>query len=353
MPDLKSSVVDQTRFLVARGLLQLPLNWQVKLSGSRPVRVDGQTLHPELQLLLALRERMGATSLSMFSPEKGREAMRREARAFEGPRPWVRRVDELELELEGRTLRARLYHSTKAMAPLLLFFHGGGFVMGDLDTHDTVCRRLCQDAEVHVLSVDYRLAPEFPFPRPVEDACDSFRWAVRNAELLGTRPEWIAVGGDSAGASLATVVGQRAKRECEQAPVAQLLLYPALDRTVRRPSVDLFAEGFFLTRADVEWFAEQYIGNADPLDERASPLLVKDLSGLPPALVVTAGFDPLRDEGEEYAHRLKSARNRVELRRYDRLIHGFANLTGLSPACREAMADVADLFRGLIEENSR
>lgn len=250
-------------------------------------------------------------------------------------------------------MQARQYHAPRKEAPLLVYFHGGGFVLGDLDTHDSVCRRLSQDAELHVLSVAYRLAPEFAFPSAVEDACEAFAWAVTNAERLGTRRDQIAVGGDSAGANLATVVAQLAKKTGGPAPIAQLLLYPALDRTVPRPSLELFAKGFFLTRADVEWFTAHYLGKTDPADERASPLCARDVTGIAPAVVVTAGFDPLRDEGEEYAHKLEAAGVPVVLRRYERLIHGFANMSGVSPACREATAEVADLFRETVDRAER
>jgi acetyl esterase len=205
---------------------------------------------------------------------------------------------------------------------------------------------------VHVLAVEYRLAPEAPYPAALEDALAAFAWACAQAGALGADPACIAVGGDSAGGNLAAVVAQVTARSGGPVPAAQLLLYPVLDRSTERASLGHFAEGFFLTREEISWYQQHYTGGRSPEDPRISPLRAHDLSGLPPAVVVTAGFDPLRDEGEAYAHALAQAGSRVTLRRFDGLIHGFANMGGLSPACRAAVIEVAGMLKATLENRT-
>jgi acetyl esterase len=212
-------------------------------------------------------------------------------------------------------------------SPLLVFFHGGGWVIGTRASHDNAVRFLAKHAGVRVLSIEYRLAPEFPFPAAAEDALAAFEYAVAKAGDLGADPARIAVGGDSAGGNLAAVTAQQAVRRGGPAPAFQLLIYPATDFAQRYRSQDLFAEDLFLT------------------DPRLSPLRAADLSGLPPALVVTAGFDPLRDEGEAYAKKLAEAGVDVALRRHEDLIHGFINFTGVGSRFREALAEMAGALR--------
>jgi acetyl esterase len=338
---------------VARTLLRLPPSLQYLLSGRPRVERDGLTLHPEVQLLLALRERMGAVAMSSLSPEETRRRASREALIHTGEPIEVGTVRTLVLEAATGPLQARHYAplNRETPRPLLVFFHGGGFVLGDLDTHDTTCRLLCRHADLHVLSVEYRLAPEHPFPAAPEDVMAAYTWACAHAPELGADAARVAVGGDSAGGNLAAVLCQLAVRNGLPAPALQLLLYPAVDRTVERPSQGLFAEGFFLTRTDITWFHEQYTGTScDRSDPRISPLLCRELSGLPPALVVTAGFDPLRDEGEAYAQALQRAGTPATLRRFDGLIHGFANMGGVSRACRDAMVEIASMLREQLDE---
>lgn len=345
------TLAERLEHRVARALLRLPPKLQVFLSGRPPVQRDGLTLNPELQLLLALRERMGARDMTAFPPEEGRRRLRREALVHAGEPIPVGAVRELVLDAATGPLQARHYvpESSGAPQPLLVFLHGGGFVLGDLDTHDPLCRLLCRHANVHVLSVAYRLAPEHPFPAGLDDAMAAFAWASAHARELGADPTRIAVGGDSAGGNLSAVVSQLTVQKGLPAPVVQLLLYPAVDRTTNRASLELFAEGLFLTRADIAWFHQQYNSASDHSDPRISPLLSTDLSGLPPALVITAGFDPLRDEGEAYAHALQRAGTPVTLRRCDGFIHGFANMGGVSPACRAVVVEIACLLRDQLD----
>ena len=219
-------------------------------------------------------------------------------------------------------------------------------MIGDLDTHDGACRFLAADSGRHVLSIDYRLAPEHPFPAAVEDASRPSPGLCEHAAELGADPARIAVGGDSAGGNLAAVTCHLARDSGGPRPAMQLLIYPATDADDVYPSRRLFAEGFLLTRADMDWFEEHYLPDpASRDDPRVSVLSAENLSGLPPAYVVTAGFDPLRDEGEAYAERMREAGVQVALRRHAGLVHSFANLTAVSRSARAAMLEAAGALR--------
>ena len=260
------------------------------------------------------------------------------------------RIDELEIPTAAGPLRARHYVPPGipggTAPPLLVFYHGGGWVIGDLDTHDGVCRFLAAAAGVAVLSVDYRLAPEHPFPAPTEDAWAAFAWAAENAATLGADPARIAVGGDSAGGNMAAVVCRRARDEDGPVPAMQLLIYPVTDSAEDPRSRLLFADGFLLTKADMDHFEGFYVGPGTDIDHPdISILKAPDLSGLAPAYVATAGFDPLRDEGEAYAIRMREEGTRVALRRYPGLIHGFANEAEISRSSRAAMFEIAGALR--------
>ncbi len=345
---------DRVEGALARAIFSLPPGVQRKMAGGAPVVVDGLTLHPEMQLMLALRERLGGGRMTDGPVDDARRRFRRDCLVHQGGRVDVDGARDVVLVGPERALRARHYRSgARRPAPLLVFFHGGGFVLGDIDTHDGVCRALCRHAGVDVLSVDYRLAPEAPFPAALADARQALRWAFDNAAALGVDPERIAVGGDSAGAHLTAVAVQDAVRDGEAVPAAQLLLYPPTCRRRVRPSLELFARGFLLERADIDAFERHYSGHVGGGDLRLQPLDALGALGerrgrMPRTVVVTAGFDPLRDEGEEYARALAEAGVDATLRRYDSLVHGFANLAGISPACRAALVDTARLLEGAL-----
>jgi acetyl esterase len=336
---------------VARALLSLPPAAQVRLSGSPPVQIDGDTLAPETQLMLAIMERRGEAPVETVTPEQARAARRRQAALYGGEPEAVGAVRDLDLDVHVR-LRARHYAPAEPGGPhpVLVFFHGGGFVFGDLETHDGLCRLLCAHAGVHVLAVDYRLAPEHPFPAPVHDASAALAWTHANAAELGADPSRIGVCGDSAGGNLATVACQLALGAGGPGAALQLLIYPVTDFTGRRRSRELFGEGFFLTNERMDWFDAQYLGAAreHAADPRASPLLAANLRGLPPALVVTASFDPLRDEAEEYARALSSAGVPTTLRRFPGMIHGFVSAAGVSRACHDAVVEIAGMTRAML-----
>jgi acetyl esterase len=316
----------------------------------QPPRLDGQELAADIHTLLQLAKLSGETSLV-----EGRTVEQARAENLEGvpvvcgpPRPMAR-AEGVAIPGPAGTIPARLYVALGAPRPpqpLLVYFHGGGWVIGDLETHDGLCRFLAAHSGCRVLSVDYRLAPEDPFPAPIEDAFAAFSWAAENAAELGADPSRIAVGGDSAGGNLSAAVCLLARDAGAAQPAMQLLLYPVTDSVGGHASRDTFAEGFLLTRNDMDWFEGHYIPNGcEPGDRRISMMRADDLSGLAPAFVTTAGFDPLRDEGEIYATRMREAGVRVVLRRYPELIHGFANLTAICPSARSAMLEVAGALR--------
>ena len=316
---------------------------------SEPVVRDGLTLDPELQAVLLIREQWGLPPITDLPLAEMRERTRQEAMVAAGEPEPVGSVSDLVVPGADGDLAARLYvpsaedEPASGVGPLLVFFHGGGFVFGDLDTHDGVCRVLCRYAGVRVLAIDYRLAPENKYPAAVEDARAVLDWVVAHADELGADPARVAVGGDSAGGHLAAVVSQFAARDGGSAPALQVLLYPPMDRPGSYPSKELFADGFFLTQREIDFFEAAYSGGVDddPADARRHPM-VGDLARLAPAIVVTAGFDPLRDEGEAYAAALWAGGTPVELRRYPSLIHGFANMIGFSRAARDALVEIAE-----------
>jgi acetyl esterase len=337
--------------LGARALDALPPKLQVRLSGRPPIVVDGQTLDPGVQLMLAIRDRLGEPPADRLSVADARAFTVYEARLAAGRRTEVKGVHELTVPGATGPLRARLYQTPEPAPgphPLLVFIHGGGFVVGDLDTHDHPCRVLCRHAGVHVLSIEYRLGPEHPFPHYHDDVLASWRWAAEHAAELGADPARVAVGGDSAGGTLSIDVARAGAAGDVPAPALQVLLYPATDATERARSYELFADGFFLTTALIDWYtSHHWPEGADQRDPRRSPLLVEDLSGQAPAIVVTAGFDPLRDEGEAYARRLREAGVPVVLRRFESLFHGFINV-GINRTSRAALTEVAGMVRALL-----
>jgi acetyl esterase len=322
-----------------RTLYALPRSVRRRIAGP-PVFRDGQRLSLDAQLIIRVADRATAP-LSAGTPAHARLELARSV-AILTRRP-TDRVDTRDLSIPNgpRTIPARLYtpDGLPSGSPLLVFYHGGGFVLGSIATHEPVCRYLAARAQVRVLSVDYRLAPEHPFPAAVEDGIAAFDYAVRNAEALGADPAAVAVGGDSAGGNLAASVSIGAAPGAK--PRFALLFYPATDLTTRFPSKDLFAEGFLLTDDDITWFTDQYVHPDARHDPRVSVLLAEDLADFPATYLVTAGFDPLRDEGEAFADRLAEAGVPVAVRRHADLIHGFASFVELGGRFREALAEAA------------
>jgi acetyl esterase len=319
----------------------------------KSVRLDGLTLDPEIQMLLLLRKLRGGGTLRATTPERAREQMRAEVMQFKFTPVAVGAVREFGIPGAIGPLPARHYSplETSGPRPLLVYFHGGGYVAGDLDTHDACCRVLCRHGGMHVLSVAYRLAPEHPFPAAIDDASSAFTWAFENAAMLGADPGRVAIGGDSAGGNLSAVYSAFAERNGTPRPRLQVLIYPVADRSVDRPSVGFFREGFLLEHADMKWYDGHYFNGTDVLrtDPRVSPIFADTLATACPALIFTAGFDPLRDEGEAYGTALRAAGGRADVRRFDGMVHGFVNMVDVSPVARRAMIEIAEAVRRALE----
>jgi acetyl esterase len=318
-------------------------------------------LDPHIDGMLALLDVLGRSRLDLTSPDAARRSMRQatvDVRLLDGGVP-VGHVRDDRLRGPRGPVAVRTYHPggrRSVRRPTIVTFHGGGFVLGDLDTHDTLSRWLCREVDAVVVSVDYRLAPEDPFPAAVEDASAAARWAADHIDRLGGDPDRLVVAGDSAGGNLAAVVAQSWAEEVtrERPPLAaQVLLYPVVDLEdddgTRYPSRVEFGDELLLTGDDMRWFADHYLGEAeDRRDPRLSPINGA-LEGLPPTVLVTAEFDPLRDEAEAYATALEAAGVPVRHRRFAGLIHGFAAFSALSPACAAAMEDTCALVREVLD----
>lgn len=333
-----------------RALPHIPRSVKRLLLGGRSVVVDGNTLDTTLQLMLFGQNALGLGSLILDQDvPTARALLRMLTDGFHQGIP-VASVRNLVIPGPAGVIPARHYRPVNGDgAPLLVFYHGGAMVVGDLETHDDACRLICRDGGLHVLSVDYRLAPEHKAPASVDDAFAAFNWALDNATELGADPRRVAVGGDSAGANLAAVVSLRARDRDRDGrlPSLQVLFYPVTDWGAQTRSRALFGDGFFLTSGDLKFGFEKYLVGADvdAADPQVSPLLAEDLSGLPPALVLTAGFDPLRDEGRQYADALRMAGVQVDHREFDSLIHGFINFFPVGGDSATAAAESISALR--------
>jgi acetyl esterase len=314
----------------------LPQPVQRRLAG-RPVSLDGNTLATDLQLLLRLQRVVRRPDPATVPVARGRALVRETALALGGQQPvgYVR-------TLRVADLPARLYVPVGAptTGPLLVFFHGGGFWAGDLDSHDAACRFLCREAGVRVLSVEYRQGPEHPFPAAHDDALAAYRWTVEHAGEVGADLERLGVGGDSAGGNLAAHVAVEAARQGWPCAV-QLLVYPATLSRRDTESSRLFAHGFYLTEEFMDRATLLYARSTPPDEPRLAPSFAQLPAGLAPALVYTAGFDPLRDEGEAYADKLRAAGVEVLAHRFADQIHAFLNIVGVPGTSRSAVRRIA------------
>jgi len=300
-------------------------------------------LHPQTRALLDLIEQRGVPPTHTLSPGDAREFYRERRFATQPPAEAVGKVQDLLAAGPHGPIPLRLYRplgsSDAAIMPVLVYYHGGGFVIGDLDTHDTLCRELANLAGVAVVAVDYRLAPEHRFPAAVIDCIAATRWVRARAAALQLDGSRLAVGGDSAGGNLAAVVSIDSRDKGDLPIRFQLLIYPATDMRRTAPSHAQNGQGYLLTRETMDYFTGHYIADAAQLsDWRASPLLHPDLSKLPPALLLTAGFDPLRDEGAAYAERLTAAGNRAGYVNFPRQIHGFLTMGKVIDEANTAVA---------------
>jgi acetyl esterase len=327
-------------------LAKLPAPVVRALAGGR-IEIDGQLLDSQSQMINRV---IGIVSrpLGTQSPAEARRGMTRLQRL--GPRSPVRDKRDRTVSGPAGPIRIRSYHppGVGPRAPALVFFHGGGWVVGSIEGHDAPCGDLARRAGCVVVSVDYRLAPEHPYPAAMDDAYGAYLAVREIATELGIDPDRVAVGGDSAGGNLAAAVCLRCKLEGSAVPAAQLLVYPVTDLSREAPSYELFAEGFLLTRAGMRYFIGHYTPEqSQRLQPLASPLLAEDLSGLPQALVLVAGFDPLRDEGLAYADRLAGAGVAVERQLYETTFHGFFNMAELASVADRAMDAAARWLRSV------
>lgn len=303
---------------------------------------------PEIQTLL---DQLNANPIDMaeLTPEAMR-ALFTALAATDGPPVEVGSVEDRTIPGPRGDVPVRVYRpDVDGGAPVLVWYHGGGWVIGDLESTDATCRKLCGRAGVVVVSVDYGLAPEQPYPAGPDDAWAALTWVAEHAAEVGGDSDRLAVGGDSAGGNLAALVAIRARDEGGPALRHQLLVYPATDLVMEHPSIDANGEGYFLTKASMEWFRHHYLGadgeHGDAASPAVSPLRVADLAGVAPAQVLTAEYDPLVDEGDAYAARLADAGVPVDHVRHPGLVHGFFGMGALSATCDEAAADAADRLR--------
>jgi acetyl esterase len=329
--------------------LRVPLSW-VNVATGAPTVIDGQTLDARTQWLLTVFDKSKRPELHHLPLPEARAQFDAYMKALSGSLlpmglgdPPIGEIIDRTVPGPAGNLPVRLYRPPDlppGRLPAVLFLHGGSWALGGLDAYDLPCRFLAANTRCLVMALDYRLAPEHKFPAAVEDSLAAWRWLADNAEMVGANPKRLVVAGDAAGGNLAAVVAQQARGDTVQ-PCAQLLLYPILDLAMDTRSYQLFGDGFLATRQSMEWSRDVYLADPDQVDDpRVSPLRTTDLAGLPPALIFTAGFDVVRDEGAVYAEKLRAAGVRVAYRNFDSLIHGFVGMRGVLQAAARAMDDV-------------
>ncbi|MRG98341.1 alpha/beta hydrolase [Polyangium spumosum] len=340
------SPLARVRVQVARTLadaLRRSKGLSSRLAGWRARPVEGCIVDPEVAVMLALDDLLKSSDLRRLAPAEARARLAESVCMVEIPRVSGVTAEGLALRGDAGPIPARRYvpEGLDAPSPCVLFYHGGGFVTGDLDTHDTFCRQLAVEGRVRVIAVDYRLAPEHAFPAAVDDAVAAFRDVAARAASLGVDGAKIAVMGDSAGGNLSAVVALKTRGEAHR-PALQVLVYPAVDATCGHRSHAVYANGWMLTKGMLDWYHDHYFGT-DPATRRlpdASPLLAPSVEGAPPALVYTAGFDPLRDEGVAYVERLTAAGVPARHVCHEAMIHGYILMGGAASACREASSQI-------------
>ena len=312
-------------------------------------------LNPKIEQVLELIARANRPPYHTLTAQEARASYERSAPILEIPSAPMFAVEDIAVPVrDGSTIRVRLYQPAEPSwaepAPALVYYHGGGFTVGSVDTHDALCRMFARDAQCVVLSVDYRLAPEYTFPTAVNDAFDALNWLHANASLYGVDPARIAVGGDSAGGTLATVCAVQARDAGLPKLALQLLIYPGTSSHQQSASHARLAEGYLLSAETIQWFFQQYVRDpADRNDWRFAPLDgsrgAPDFGGVAPAWIATAEYDPLSDEGAAYAQKLRAAGNEVTLECYAGMIHEFFKMGGFVPDVAKAHADAVRTLR--------
>lgn len=335
-PLLSSGTARRARDSALRRWLRLPPSVLRGLSGGKTL-IEGQLLDAHVQaLLFAMR---AARVRESEDVTVARREFDENLCAVAPPSGAMRQVRDLSIPVESASLPARLYVPETAMGtpPLLVYFHGGGFVVGSIQSHDAAVRQLAFESGAAVLSVDYRLAPEHKAPAAALDAYAAYAWARAHTDELGTDASRVGVGGDSAGGNVSAVLCHLCRQRGDRQPTVQLLIYPATDLTCSMASHQTFGRGFLLESKRIEWYLGNYLTSGSRRREpMVSPLFWPEFAGLAPAIMVTAGFDPLRDEGKAYAERLREAGVRTIYRCEQGLVHGFFNTSGVVPAARDA-----------------
>jgi acetyl esterase len=311
------------------------------------------TLDPDAAAVFKAFQEAGRPPYETVSPAEARELYLKGRLVTNPEPPEMKSVEPLAIPSPHGSIAARIYtpktlRTANGLAPCLVFFHGGGWVIGDLDSHDVVCRKLADEGQLIVISVDYRLAPEHKFPAAVEDAIAATTWIAAKGKSLGIDHSRLTVGGDSAGGNLAAVVAIAARDGDGPAIAGQVLIYPAIDFALTHPSHQEPETSILLTHSVIRWFRDHYLSSAADVDDwRASPVRTKTLIGLPPAYVLTAGADPLRDEGNEYAYRLKEAGVPVTHRTFPGQFHGFFTMGKLLQQANVAATEIGEWLKGL------
>jgi acetyl esterase len=315
------------------------------LAGHR-ISMGGRTMDPKAQIVGEFVKSIRVPGYYPPLPEL-RQQLRTMVTLMDEPAPALARIEDVQIPAPAGSIPARVYAAASGggARPALAYFHGGGWVQGDLETHHGLCARLAQRAGITVVAIDYRLAPEHKFPAAVEDCLAAYAWLRAQGGALGVDPARVGVAGDSAGGNLSAVVSQLARAHRIPVPTCQVLIYPATDFSMETPSHRELEDGHIIPRERILWYAQQYLrSDADKTDVRASPIR-GDLRGQPPAMVVTAGFDPLRDEGHAYAEALRKAGADVVYREYPGQIHAFVSLTKAIPQGMACTLEIADYLR--------
>ena len=330
-------------------MMMLPESFRMRMIGDRTIEKDGRTMSPAMQMILYILEKRRITKdIENIGAQKIRDFYDTTAGLLQKRPPRMKTVDH-QIDLGDDQMRIREYipKNFKENDHSMLYFHGGGFSIGSIRTHDPVCKVLSEMLGWKIFSVEYRLAPEHRFPVPLEDCDKSMDWLIENADQFEIDINKIAVGGDSAGGNLAACLCIKRIEEGKIQPERQILFYPAVDTGGDYESIKTFTDGYFLlTKELLEWFGNNYLDESDHTNIFAAPMNYNKLEMLPPALIITAGFDPLRDEGKAYADVLQENGVKVEYKEYPSLIHGFLNFT-IAPECMRAMEEISEKIKSI------
>ena len=330
-------------------MMMLPESFRMRMIGDRTIEKDGRTMSPAMQMILyILEKRRITTDIENIGAQKIRDFYDTTAGLLQKRPPRMKTIDH-QIDLGDDQMRIREYipKNFKGNDHSMLYFHGGGFSIGSIRTHDPVCKFLSEMLGWKIFSVEYRLAPEHRFPVPLEDCDKSMDWLIENADQFEIDINKIAIGGDSAGGNLAACLCIKRIEEGKTQPERQILFYPAVDTGGDYESIKTFTDGYFLlTKELLEWFGNNYLDESDHTNIYAAPMNYDKLEMVPPALIITAGFDPLRDEGKAYAEMLQKNGVKVDYKEYPSLIHGFLNFT-IAPECMRAMEEISEKIKSI------